>query len=90
MTIPNFAGQKLKSMIERVERLEAEKAAIADDIREIYKEAKSHGFDTKIMRKAVLRRKLTAAQREEESALLDLYLSALEAMPAQQTAQAAE
>lgn len=90
MTIPNFAGQKLKSMIERVERLEEEKAALAADIREVYAEAKSQGFDTKIMRKAVARRKLTAAQREEETALLDLYLSALEAMPAQQTAQAAE
>lgn len=89
MTIPNFAGQQLKSLIERVERLEAEKAALTADIGEVYKEAKGHGFDTKIMRKAVARRKLSKDQRDEQDALLDLYLSALDAMPPA-VAQAAE
>ncbi len=70
------AGQ-LRSLIERVERLEAEKKDLATDIREIYIEAKSNGFDTKAMRTIVRMRKKDKAEREEEAAILELYLAAL-------------
>ena len=73
-----FAADQLRSFIERVERLEEEKAALVSDIRAVYAEAKGHGFDTQIMRMVVKLRKLDAAVREEQFALLDLYLSALE------------
>jgi uncharacterized protein (UPF0335 family) len=72
-----FAKDRLKSFIERVERLEEEKAALSADIREVYSEAKGEGFDTKIMRKVVGLRKLDTAERQEQDAILDLYLSAL-------------
>lgn len=68
---------KLKSLIQRIERLEEEKAALAADIREIYAEAKGSGFDPKIMRKVVRIRKMDAADRSTEEELLDLYLSAV-------------
>ena len=73
----NFAQGQLRSFIERIERLEEEKKAIAADIKEVYGEAKATGFDTKIMRKVVILRKKDAAERQEEEAILDLYLSAL-------------
>ncbi|MEE4235542.1 MAG: DUF2312 domain-containing protein, partial [Anderseniella sp.] len=73
----NFAQGQLRSFIERIERLEEEKKAIAADIKEVYGEAKATGFDTKIMRKVVTLRKKDAAERQEEEAILDLYLSAL-------------
>lgn len=72
-----FAKEHLKSTVERIERLEEEKAALAEDIREIYKEAKSHGFDTKTLRKLVALRKLEASDRQEQAAMLELYMSAL-------------
>ena len=72
-----FAASALRSFIERVERLEEEKAALATDIREIYAEAKGNGFDTKIMRRVVQLRRLDDADRKEAAAILDLYLSAL-------------
>jgi uncharacterized protein (UPF0335 family) len=72
-----FAKEHLKSFIERVERLEEEKAALAADIREVYSEAKGQGFDTKIMRQVVRLRKLDTADRQEQDAILDLYMSAL-------------
>lgn len=77
MSKPNFAKDQLKSIVERVERLEEEKAALSTDIREVYAEAKGHGFDTKIVRQVVRIRKMDASEREERDALLDLYLSAL-------------
>jgi uncharacterized protein (UPF0335 family) len=80
----NFAQGQLKSFIERIERLEEEKKAIAADIKEVYAEAKGTGFDTKIMRKVVSLRKKDAAERQEEEAILDLYLSALGMAPADQ------
>ena len=61
----------------RIERLEEEKAALSGDIREVYAEAKGHGFDTKIMRQVVKVRKLDGAERQEQEALLETYLSAL-------------
>jgi uncharacterized protein (UPF0335 family) len=72
-----FAKDQLKSLIERVERLEEEKAALTADIREVYAEAKGTGFDTKIMRQIVRLRKLDTAERQEQDAILDLYRSAL-------------
>jgi uncharacterized protein (UPF0335 family) len=73
----SFAQGQLKSLIERIERLEEEKQATAEDIREVYGEAKANGFDTKIMRKVVALRKKDKMEREEEAALVDLYLNAL-------------
>lgn len=81
-TKTSFAQGQLRSLIERIERLEEEKKAIAADIKEIYGEAKSTGFDTKIMRKVVSLRKKDTAERQEEEAILDLYLSALGMIPA--------
>ena len=77
MAKSGFAAGQLKSLVERVERLEEEKAALTADIREIYAEAKALGFDTKIMRQVVRIRKLETADRQEQEAILDLYLSAL-------------
>jgi uncharacterized protein (UPF0335 family) len=72
-----FAKDQLKSLVERIERLEEEKAALAEDIREVYSEAKGNGFDTKIIRQVVRLRKLDRADRQEQEAILDLYLAAL-------------
>ncbi len=77
MTKSGFAKDHLRSFIERIERLEEEKAALAADIREVYSEAKGAGFDTKIMRQVLRIRKLDSADRQEQEAILDLYLSAL-------------
>ncbi|MDY0884161.1 DUF2312 domain-containing protein [Dongia soli] len=72
-----IAADRLKSFIERIERLEEEKAAIAGDVKEVYAEAKSSGFDTKIMRQIVRLRKMEAHDREEQEQLLDLYKQAI-------------
>jgi uncharacterized protein (UPF0335 family) len=76
-TLSGAAQGRLKSFIERIERLEEDKAAIADDLKEVFAEAKGEGFDTKIMRKVVRLRKQDKAKRLEEEAILDLYLSAI-------------
>ncbi len=73
----NDIGRQLRSFIERIERMEEEKKAIVDDIKEIYAEAKGTGFDTKIVRIIVRRRKQDAAERAEQEALLDTYEHAL-------------
>ncbi len=73
----SVAQSQIRSIVERIERLEEEKKAIADDIKEVYAEAKSNGFDTKTLRKVVTLRKKDRAEREEEEAMLDLYLNAL-------------
>jgi uncharacterized protein (UPF0335 family) len=73
-----IAGKKLRSFIEKIERLEAEKADLATDIREVYAEAKGNGFDTKIMRQVIKLRKLEEPDRKEQDELLDLYRAALE------------
>jgi uncharacterized protein (UPF0335 family) len=70
-------GGHLKAFIERIERLEEEKKAIADDIKEVYAEAKGNGYDVKIMRKIVSIRRQDENKRREEEEILDLYLSAL-------------
>ena len=72
-----IAADHLKSFIERIERLEEEKAALAADVREVFAEAKSAGFDIKIMRQVLRLRKLDVADRQEQEALLDIYLHAL-------------
>lgn len=77
MAKSNFAKDQLKSLIQRIERLEEEKAALASDIREVYAEAKSHGFDTKVVRQVVKIRKMDNDDRAEQEELLDLYLSAV-------------
>ncbi len=66
-------GSRLKSFIERVERLEEEKKGLAEDIKDVYAEAKAVGFDTKIMRKQISRRRMTKEKRDEEDHLLDVY-----------------
>lgn len=76
------AGQ-LKSIIERVERLEEEKKTISGDIKEVYAEAKANGFDTKILKKIIALRKKTEDERSEEEALLATYMAALEMTPAE-------
>ena len=76
-----FAQGQLKSLVERIERLEEEKKAIAGDIREVYAEAKANGFDSKILRKVITIRKKDHAEREEEEALLSLYMHALGMVP---------
>lgn len=73
----NFAADQLRSFVERIERLEDEKATIGQDIKDVYAEAKGTGFNVAIMRKVIRLRKMDKAERDEESAMLDLYLSAL-------------
>ena len=76
--ILNQAAQgQLKSIIERIERLEQEKSEISEQIKEVFAEAKGNGFDVKILRKVVRIRKQDRAKRLEEEAILDLYLSAM-------------
>ncbi len=77
MAKSGFAKEHLRSFIERIERLEEEKKTLADDIREVYSEAKGTGFDTKVMRQVIRLRKMESADRQEQEAMLDLYLSAL-------------
>ncbi|SMF45834.1 Uncharacterized conserved protein, UPF0335 family [Tistlia consotensis] len=75
--IGGVAAERLRSFIERIERLEEEKAALANDVREVYSEAKSAGFDTKIMRQVIKLRKMDQNDRQEQEALLDLYKAAV-------------
>jgi uncharacterized protein (UPF0335 family) len=71
------AGDRLKSLIERIERLTEEKKAISEDIKEVFSEAKSAGFDTKIIKKVIKIREMDKNDLDEEQALLETYLSAL-------------
>ena len=70
-------GDQLKSIVERIERLEEEKKTIADDIKEVYAEAKGNGYDVKVLRKVEALRKRDLDERKEEEAILDLYLQAV-------------
>jgi uncharacterized protein (UPF0335 family) len=76
-----FAREQLRSLVERIERLEEEKAALAGDIREVYAEAKAQGFDARTLRKVVGLRKQDATERQEQEALLDVYMNALGMTP---------
>ena len=71
------AQGRLRTIIERLERLEEDKAAIAGDMKEVFAEAKGEGYDVKILRKVIRIRKQDKAKRQEEDAILDLYMSAL-------------
>ena len=73
----SVAQDQIRAFIERIERMEEEKKAIADDIKEIYAEAKGNGFDTKVLRQIVRIRKQDASERAEQEALLELYMTAL-------------
>ena len=77
MTIETVGRDQLRSIIERIERLEEEKKTIADDIRDVYAEAKGNGYDVKALRTIVRLRKQDANERAEQEAILDTYLNAL-------------
>ena len=76
-TLSSTAQGKLKSLIERIERLEEDKASVAGDLKEVYAEAKGEGFDSKIIRKVIRLRKQDTAKQQEEEALIDLYIAAI-------------
>lgn len=80
--VQGVARDQLRAFVERIERLEEEKKTIADDIKEVYAEAKGNGFDTKVLRKVVSLRKQDMNERLEQEAVLDLYLNALGMAPA--------
>ena len=75
--IRDVAKDQLKSFVERIERLEEEKAALTGDVREVYSELKSYGLDPKIVRQIVRLRKMDRADYQEQEALLDVYKAAL-------------
>jgi uncharacterized protein (UPF0335 family) len=77
MANESVAQDQLRAFIERIERMEEEKQAIADDIKEIYAEAKGNGFDTKVLRQVIRIRKMDASERMEQEAILELYMAAL-------------
>ena len=72
-----ISAQRLKSFIERIERLEEERKALGADVREVYSEAKSTGYDPKVMRQVVKLRKMDASDRQEQESLLQVYLDAV-------------
>jgi uncharacterized protein (UPF0335 family) len=74
----NFSTEQLNQLVARIERLGEERAALSADIREVYSEAKGTGFDTKIMRQVIRMRKLDKADFQEQEAMLDLYLTAMD------------
>jgi uncharacterized protein (UPF0335 family) len=76
--VGGVAGDRLRSFVERIERLEEEKKALSDDIREVYSEAKGSGFDVKVMRQIIRLRKMAENDRNEMEAFLDLYKRALD------------
>lgn len=75
--VGGIAADRLRSLIERIERLEEERKALGSDIKDIYAEAKSAGFDVKVLRKLISLRKVEAKEREEMDGLLDVYMRAL-------------
>jgi uncharacterized protein (UPF0335 family) len=84
--VGGIAGDRLKSFIERIERLEEERKTLGDDIKEVYAEAKGTGFDTKIMRQLIRIRKMDKDDLDEQETLLDVYKRALGMLPAQDEA----
>lgn len=75
--VGGVSGQRLKGFLERIERLEEEKAGLAEDIKDVYAEAKGTGFDVKTLRKVVTLRKMDKEKRQEEDQILELYKSAI-------------
>ena len=89
--VGGVAVERLKSFIERIERLEDEKRALGEDIKEVYAEARGSGFEPKIMRQIIKIRKMDKDEHDEQESLLDLYKRAIEMLPeASPGAQAAE
>lgn len=84
-TLHTNAKDHLRAFVERIERLEEEKAALAEDIREVYGEAKSSGYDTKALREIVRLRKLAEHERQEREGLLATYMHALGMIPAMES-----
>lgn len=89
VNVGGVAGDQLKSYIERIERLEEEKAALGVDIREVFAESKANGFDTKAMRQIIKLRKMDHNERDEQEHMLDLYKRVLGMMPELDEAEAA-
>ncbi|MDG1287167.1 MAG: DUF2312 domain-containing protein [Rickettsiales bacterium] len=81
VNVGGIAGDQLRSIIDRIERLEEEKKGIADDIKEIFAEAKGNGYDVKALRKIVSLRKMEVADRHEQEMILDTYMRALGMLP---------
>ena len=79
--VGGVAGEQLRSLIERIERLEEEKSALSGDIKEVYAEAKGNGFEPRIMRQIIKIRKMDKEEVDEEESLLDLYKRAPGMMP---------
>ena len=89
--VGGIAGERLRSFIERIERLEDEKRTLAEDIKEVYAEAKGNGFDAKIMRQIIRIRRMDKDDLDEQESLLDIYKRALGMLPeAGPAAEAAE
>jgi uncharacterized protein (UPF0335 family) len=86
--IGGIAGDRLKSFIERIERLEEERKALGADLKEVYAEAKGNGFDTKIMRQLIRLRRMDKDDLDEQEALIDVYKRALGMLPAEESAAA--
>jgi uncharacterized protein (UPF0335 family) len=87
--VGGVAGERLKSFIERIERLEEEKKALAEDIKEVFSEAKGVGFDVKIMRQIIRIRRMDEDDRDEQEALLETYLRAIGMKPERSSRRAA-
>lgn len=81
MQVGNIAAEQLRSIVERIERLEEEKANIGSDIRDVYAEAKGNGFDAKAIRQIIKLRKMDTHERDEQEYTLDLYKRALGLLP---------
>jgi uncharacterized protein (UPF0335 family) len=81
MIASNQSADQLRSIIERIEKLEEDKASIGADIRDVFAEAKGNGFDTKAIRSIIKLRKLDASERDEQETILDTYLRALGMAP---------
>jgi len=83
--VGGIAGDRLKSFVERIERLEEERKALSNDIKEVYAEAKGTGFDVKIMRQVIRLRRMDKDDLDEQETLLDIYRRALGMLPAEES-----
>jgi len=88
--VGGIAGDRLKSFVERIERLEEERKALSNDIKEVYAEAKGTGFDVKIMRQVIRLRRMDKDDLDEQETLIDIYKRALGMLPATEESKAAE
>jgi len=88
--VGGIAGERLRSFIERIERLEEEKRTLGEDIKEVFAEAKGSGFDTKIMRQIIKIRRMDKDDLDEQETLLDIYKRALGMLPDMPESAAAE